>query len=119
MTRNEVIALAMAGYTKAEISRLAQADDGFNPQPDPNPQPNPNPQPDPDPQPGPKPRPRPDPKPQPDPTMEQFMAGFNAKMDQLFTAMQQQALRQTSMPEPETVDSILASIINPTKEVDK
>lgn len=101
MTRNEVIALAMAGYTKAEISRLAQADDGFNPQP------------------GPKPRPRPDPKPQPDPTMEQFMAGFNAKMDQLFTAMQQQALRQTSMPEPETVDSILASIINPTKEVDK
>lgn len=84
MTINDIIALAHAGFTADQISRLAAI---------PATQPAP---------------------PVPDTQVQDFMAAINGGFDRMLTAMQQQAITQAQQPPEETVGDILASIINPT-----
>lgn len=94
MTINDIIALAHAGFTADQISRLAAL-----PAAPPAPTPAPPVQPAP---------------PTPDTQVQDFMAAINGGFDRMLTAMQQQAITQAQQPPEETVGDILASIINPT-----
>lgn len=98
MTINDIIALAHAGFTADQISRLAAI---------------PATQPAPAPAPAPAPVVPPAP-PVPDTHVQDFMAAINGGFDRMLTAMQQQAITQAQQPPEETVGDILASIINPT-----
>lgn len=100
MTINDIIALAHAGFTADQISRLA-AVPAVPPAPTPAPTPAPAP-------------PAPPAPLTPDTQVQDFMAAINGGFDRMLTAMQQQAITQAQQPPEETVGDILASIINPT-----
>ncbi len=100
MTINDIIALAHAGFTADQISRLAAV-----PAAPPAPTQAPTPVPAPVVPPAP---------PTPDTQVQDFMAAINGGFDRMLTAMQQQAITQAQQPPEETVGDILASIINPT-----
>lgn len=104
MTINDIIALAHAGFTADQISRLA-AIPATQPAPAPAPAPAPVVPPAP---------PAPPAPPVPDTQVQDFMAAINGGFDRMLTAMQQQAITQAQQPPEETVGDILASIINPT-----
>lgn len=104
MTINDIIALAHAGFTADQISRLA-AVPAVPPAPTPAPTPAPVVPPAPPAPPAPL---------TPDTQVQDFMAAINGGFDRMLTAMQQQAITQAQQPPEETVGDILASIINPT-----
>lgn len=98
MTMQDILTLAKAGYTAAQISALAAAE-----QPDPKPA---------DPKPDPKPAdPQPDPKPA-DPKPEQT-GDIIAELRELKTAILNSAVLGAQMPKPQDADAALAAIINP------
>ena len=142
MTISEKAALAMAGYTKAEIEAMEKQQ---QPVPKPAPQPEPKPAPKPAPQPVPKPAPQPEPKPAPKPAQQpvpkpapqpapQQYDGLEALLQQLLqgqqiTAQALQTMTQTlqanalglGIQQQPTADAatVTARIIDPTygKEV--
>lgn len=101
MTINDIIALAHAGFTADQISRLA-AIPAAQPAPASAPAP------------APVAPPAPPAPPVPDTQVQDFMAAINGGFDRMLTAMQQQAITKAQQPPEETVGDILASIINPT-----
>lgn len=115
MNVNDVLTLAKAGFTAAQITAMATAVTPA-PAPAPAPAPTPAPAPAPVPAPTPTPAPAPAPAPTPTPTATPNNSDLTAVLNQLGvmqTAMQSMALNGAQQPKPESTDDILASIINP------
>lgn len=102
---DKVLALASAGYTKDEISRLLAVQES-QPEPDPAP----------DPEPSQAPAPQPEQAPAPAPQAIPGMDALNDRLDKLIKRMEQDAITRSNQPPQETVDDILASIIRPKRK---
>ena len=102
MNYEDIILLVKAGYTRDQIAAM-QA-----PAPTPAPAPAPAPAPTPDPTPAPEP-----PKPQGIEDLSQMLAAEFAKLND---AIVKANLQQAQQPPQESVDDILASIINPPQK---
>ena len=111
MNYEDIILLVKAGYTRDQIAAM-QA-----PAPTPAPAPAPKPAPTPAPAPAPKPAPAPaepePPKPQGIEDLSQMLAAEFAKLND---AIVKANLQQAQQPPQESVDDILASIINPPQK---
>lgn len=109
MNYEDIILLVKAGYTRDQIAAM-QA-------PAPTPAPAPAPAPTPDPTPAPEPAPAPaepaPPKPQGIEVLSQMLAAEFAKLND---AIVKANLQQAQQPPQESVDDILASIINPPQK---
>lgn len=110
MTLEQLLTLVSAGFTKADILALAQAN---NPAPAPAPAPTPAQEPAPAPAPAQEPAPAPE-KSETEKLIEALGTTLGGRLSALETAVHMQNLRQSGNPqEPETADTILAHIINP------
>lgn len=113
MNYEDIILLVKAGYTRDQIAAM-QA-----PAPTPAPEPAPEPAPAPAPEPAPAPAPEPTPAPAPTPAVQgindlsQMLAAEFAKLND---AIVKANLQQAQQPPQESVDDILASIINPPQK---
>ena len=110
MNYEDIILLVKAGYTRDQIAAM-QA-----PAPTPAPAPAPAPAPTPTPEPAPAPTPAPaqePPKPQGIEDLSQMLAAEFAKLND---AIVKANLQQAQQPPQESVDDILASIINPPQK---
>lgn len=111
MNYEDIILLVKAGYTRDQIAAM-QA-----PAPTPAPEPTPAPAPAPTPAPAPEPTPAPaepaPPKPQGIEDLSQMLAAEFAKLND---AIVKANLQQAQQPPQESVDDILASIINPPQK---
>lgn len=108
MNYEDIILLVKAGYTRDQIAAM-QA-----PAPTPAPEPTPAPTPAPAPAPAPEPEPAPAPtKPQGIEDLSQMLAAEFAKLND---AIVKANLQQAQQPPQESVDDILASIINPPQK---
>lgn len=111
MNYEDIILLVKAGYTRDQIAAM-QA-------PAPTPAPTPTPAPEPAPEPTPAPAPEPTPAPAPTPAVQgindlsQMLAAEFAKLND---AIVKANLQQAQQPPQESVDDILASIINPPQK---
>lgn len=115
MNKDDILALAKAGFTRDQIVALA----GITapaPTPAPTPAPAPAPAPTPAPTPAPIPVPAPTPAPAPTPTSDPVLDAVLGLRDD----MKKQALLLSGQPAQtaETTDDILASIINPPMKGD-
>ena len=111
MNYEDIILLVKAGYTRDQIAAM-QA-----PAPTPAPAPAPAPTHTPAPAPAPAPAPTPAPEPTPSPTKPQGLEDLSqmlaAEFAKLNDAIVKANLQQAQQPPQESVDDILASIINP------
>ena len=90
MTRDEILILAKAGFTAAQIAALSSV------------------------QPTPQPAPQPTPQPAPQPTPQPNFDGYMDKMDELIKTVQASNVAASRNDvRVETTDDILAAIINP------
>lgn len=106
MNYEDIILLVKAGYTRDQIAAMqAQAP---APKPEPTPAPAPAPAPAPEPEPAPAPT-----KPQGIEDLSQMLAAEFAKLND---AIVKANLQQAQQPPQESVDDILASIINPPQK---
>lgn len=105
MNVNDILTLAKAGFSAAQITALATA---VTPAPAPAPAPAPTPTP----TPAPAPAPAPVTTPTPTPNNADLTEVLN-QLGVMQTAMQSMALNGAQQPKPESTDDILASIINP------
>ena len=115
MNYEDIILLVKAGYTRDQIAAM-QA-----PAPTPEPAPAPTPAPAPAPAPTPTPAPTPAPAPAPAPTpavqgIEDLSKMLAAEFTKLNDAIVKANLQQAQQPPQESVDDILASIINPPQK---
>lgn len=112
MNVSDIVALAHAGFTVEQITKLATA-----PEPKPNPEVVPNPVPAPapvhTPNPTPNPAPAPDTKPEPD-----AATVISNKMDEFMKMVMANNVLNSQQPKPVTADDVIASIINPTHKED-
>lgn len=96
MTKEEILTLAGAGFTAKQIAALNALGLQQDPKPEPTPEPNPEPK-----------------KPAEDPAIQKLIEEVTG----VKAAIQNGNILNSNQKEPETADSILASIINPpTKE---
>ena len=111
MTSKDIIALANAGFTKDEITKMAQALQPEAPKPAEDPKPEPE---------DPKPEPE-DPKPAEDPKPSSIEQQLLAELLDLKQTVLNQNVNNSRMPaDPaSSLDNILESIINPYKEDNK
>lgn len=112
MNYEDIILLVKAGYTRDQIAAMqAQA---------PTPAPTPAPAPAPTPAPAQAPAPAPEPEPAPAPTKPQGIEDLSqmlaAEFAKLNDAIVKANLQQAQQPPQESVDDILASIINPPQK---
>jgi len=111
MKLDDILTLSRAGFTAAQISQLAELEDGSHPgQPEQPEQPAPQP----DPQPTPQPDPQPTPQPAPDP-----IAAVMAEITKLREQIQQNnraGAQQPPDPQVLTGDQILANVIRPARK---
>lgn len=115
MNYEDIILLVKAGYTRDQIAAMQ------TPAPEPAPAPAPTPAPAPEPTPAPTPVPEPAPAPTPAPTpavqgiddLSKMLATEFAKLND---AIVKANLQQAQQPPQESVDDILASIINPPQK---
>lgn len=110
MKASDILALSKAGYTSAQIALIAQGmDEEDKEQPAPQPAPKQE-----DPKPAPKPEEKPeDPKPEeqkPDPGYQ----GIMAELQKLNQSIYQANIRNSSQPEQQSAEDIIAQIIRPT-----
>lgn len=112
MNVSDIVALAHAGFTVEQITKLATA-----PEPKPTPEVVPNPTPAPVPVPNPAPAPSPAPAPAPNPEPDAATV-FSNKMDEFMKMMMANNILNSSQPKPVTADDVIASIINPTHKED-
>lgn len=97
MKLDDIVALAKAGYTEAQISKLAALE--ANPAPKPAPEP------------AQEPKTPPTPEPKPDP-----MEAMLTQLSQLTAAIQANGILGSTQPKQPTADDILASIIAPPRK---
>ena len=127
MNVSDIVALAHAGFTAEQITKLATAQ---NPAPAPAPAPAPTPAPAPVPAPAPTPvpapaptpvpAPAPNPAPAPAPNPEPDAATvISKKMDDFMNMIMANNILNSSQPKPVTADDVIASIINPTNKEEK
>lgn len=101
---NDFIVLAKAGFTAEQITKILSDNKGSNASHD---------------TPSPVPAPVPEPKPQPKPANENENknennnSGLEAKFDALMALIQQNNLSNSQQPREQTMDDVIASIINP------
>lgn len=118
----DIIALAKAGYTEYQISKLAALEDQALPEPKPQPAPEPKPKaavpaqkPQVPKQEVPKPQPAPEPKPQP---VLDYLAALSEQMEKLTATIQANGILGSSMPPEQDSYNILGNILRPdAKEV--
>ena len=118
MKVSDIVALAHAGFTAEQITKLATAQ---NPEPAPAPAPVPAPAPAPAPVPvtAPAPAPAPAPTPAPAPAPEPDAATvISNKMDEFMKMIMANNIMNSNQPKPVTADDVIASIINPTHKED-
>lgn len=113
MTREDVIALARAGFTRDEITALLGAP---APEPEPAPAPQPDPAPAPAPEPEPAPAPAPAPVPAPAPAQEPVRS---PQLDELMQLLRSSNILRDEQPPKESVDDIVANIIRPPRKETK
>ena len=112
MNYEDIILLVKAGYTRDQIAAMQAP--APTPAPEPTPAPTPAPAPEPAPAPAPEPAPAPAPtKPQGIEDLSQMLAAEFAKLND---AIVKANLQQAQQPPQESVDDILASIINPPQK---
>lgn len=105
MKPEEVLALVNAGYTKAEIEQMS------------NPAPAPEPVPAPAPEPVPAPAPTPAPAPAPESGNAEILSAIKALENRFTAAMQAASLSAAMLNNPpagDTLESVMAQIIQPT-----
>ena len=112
MNVSDIVALAKAGFTVEQITKLATA-----PEPKPTPEviPTPTPAPAPVPNPAPTPAPAPAPAPNPEPDAATVISN---KMDEFMKMVMANNILNSNQPKPVTADDVIASIINPTHKED-
>lgn len=110
MNYEDIILLVKAGYTRDQIAAM-QA-----PAPTPAPAPAPTPAPAPEPAPAPTPAPAPAPEPPKPQGIEDLSQMLAAEFAKLNDAIVKANLQQAQQPPQESVDDILASIINPPQK---
>ena len=117
MNYEDIILLVKAGYTRDQIAAMQAPAPTPAPTPTPAPAPAPAPAPTPAPAPAPEPAPAPadpePPKPQGIEDLSQMLAAEFAKLND---AIVKANLQQAQQPPQESVDDILASIINPPQK---
>ena len=102
--KNDILALAKAGFNAKQIATILNEDlNGNLPLPSPSPVP----------QPEPKHEPEPEPENKSGITSDNAIQLMNQKFDQMIQLMQAQNLANSQQPKQESVDDIIASIINP------
>lgn len=101
MKLDDIVALAKAGYTAEQISKMA----ALEANPDPRPVSEPAPEPAPEPQNPPAQDPKPDP-----------MEAMLTQLSQLTAAIQANGILGSTQPKQPTADDILASIIAPPRK---
>ena len=124
MKASDILALSKAGYTSAQIALIAQGmDEESKEQPAPQPEPkkeDPKPAPQPelkkeDPKPAPQPEvKKEDPKPEDQPKPDPGYAGVMAELQKLNQTIYAANIRNSSQPEPQSAEDIIAQIIRPT-----
>ena len=112
MNYEDIILLVKAGYTRDQIAAMQAPAPMPAPAPAPAPAPTPTPAPAPEPTPAPAEPPAP-PKPQGLEDLSQMLAAEFAKLND---AIVKANLQQAQQPPQESVDDILASIINPPQK---
>ena len=108
MTREELLLLLKAGYTKADIDAMGA--------PAPDPTPAPTPATDPTPAPTPTPDPTPTPTPATVPDYAPVLSAIQKLQDNFISALQRASIGGALIPDgaqDQTIDSIMAQIINP------
>ena len=109
MKASEILALSKAGYTSAQIALIAQGmDEEAQEQPAPQPK-----------QEDPKPAPQPevkkeDPKSEEQTNPDPGYAGVMAALQKLNQSIYAANIRNSSQPEPQSAEDIIAQIIRPT-----
>lgn len=123
MNYEDIILLVKAGYTRDQIAAMQAPAPAPTPTPAPAPTPAPVPAPAPTPAPVPAPAPAPTPAPASVPTPTPTMQGIEglsqmlaAEFAKLNAAIAKANLQQAQQPPQESVDDILASIINPPQK---
>lgn len=111
-TANDVLALARAGYNSQQIALLSRAASD-QPAPAAEPAPAPAPAAEPTPAPAPAPAPAPHPAQQPAEKTETGLNDIMQQLQQLTGAIQMNNQINSQQPQPETVDDILAAVIEP------
>lgn len=100
--KSDILALAKAGFSAKQIATILNDDlTGDLPAPAPAPQPVPQPE------------PKPEPEIKNDNTSDNAIQLMNQKFDKMIQLMQMQNLANSQQPKQESVDDIIASIINP------
>lgn len=112
MNVSDIVALAHAGFTVEQITKLATA-----PEPKPTPEVDPNPVPAPAPVNNPNPAPNPAPAPATNPEPDAATVISN-KMDEFMKMIMANNIVNSQQPKAQTADDIIASIINPTHKED-
>lgn len=97
MTAKDILALVNAGFTKEEIAKMAKADST-------------------DPEPKKTEEQKPDPKPEEKPEQKAQETSLEQKFNMLMEKLNSAPFLGATQPEEETVDDIIASIINPPDE---
>ena len=113
MNYEDIILLVKAGYTRDQIAAMQAPAPTPAPAPAPAPTPTPAPTPAPEPTPAPAPAEPAQPKPQGIEDLSQMLASEFAKLND---AIVKANLQQAQQPPQESVDDILASIINPPQK---
>lgn len=113
MNYEDIILLVKAGYTRDQIAAMQAPAPTPSPAPAPEPTPAPAPAPTPAPTPAPAPAEPEPPKPQGIEDLSQMLAAEFAKLND---AIVKANLQQAQQPPQESVDDILASIINPPQK---
>ena len=109
-TINDVLQLARAGFSRAEISKMLNME---NPSHDKETNPAPAPAPATAPAPAPATAPAPAPAPDPANDVTKYIAAVGGKLDALAAMLQNSAILGSQQPAQETSDDIIAQIINP------
>ena len=112
MNVSDIVALAKAGFTVEQITKLATA-----PEPKPTPEVNTNPVPAPSPVSTPNPAPNPAPAPAQNPEPDAATVISN-KMDEFMKMVMGTNILNSQQPKPVTADDVIASIIDPTHKGD-
>lgn len=114
----QIVALANAGFSKSEIAALMASTAPAAKEPEKVKEPDPKPEKvkNPDPKPTPEPEPEPTPNPEPNPIsdeVQKLFASIGMKIDNLANSVHLSNINQGGPIQTESVDDILASIINP------
>ena len=113
MDVNDILALAKAGFTADQITMMLQAAPAVTPAPEPAPEPARTPTPEP------APEPAPTPAPEPDDSLRAALADVTKELQDLRRSAVLGNILGSQQPPEQSVDDILAEIINPPMKEEK